>query len=191
MARSPTLAKSRCRVALTRTVRRPATPKIRILCPIFFGSWKERERENRTRSAATAGAPHTPYQCYLTRKLQLQQCSHTAPSGMNRRRDSPRSPLRGRPMVCHACLSLPFTTPAFSCGAVTFSFVRNGGQPGVTDDVVEPFDFTFFLNDLDHGRRDDGREAFQVFGYDVRLTDHSQACAPLPCEQEPCLCLKS
>ena len=41
-----------------------------------------------------------------------------------------------------------------------------------------PFDFTFFLNDLDHGRRDDGRESFQVFGHDICLLA-GEATSPL------------
>ena len=51
----------------------------------------------------------------------------------------------------------------------TFTFVQAGGQPTNESDLVVPFDFTFFLNDLDHGGRRDGQEAFQMFGYDTCL----------------------
>ena len=60
----------------------------------------------------------------------------------------------------------------------TFTFVQAGGQPTVSSDLVAPFDFTFFLNDLDHGRRDDGQEAFQVIGHDACLLA-GDAASPL------------
>ena len=57
----------------------------------------------------------------------------------------------------------------------TFTFVRSGGSPHLVADLVDPFDFWFYLNDIDHGNRDDGREAFQMFGYDSCLLSGSVA----------------
>ena len=51
----------------------------------------------------------------------------------------------------------------------TFTFVRSGGSPDSPADRVDPFDFRFYINDLDHGRRENATETFQMYGYDSCL----------------------
>ena len=54
-----------------------------------------------------------------------------------------------------------------------FTFVRSGGSPDIPADRVDPFDFLFFLNDLDHGNRENATESFQMYGYDSCLLSGS------------------